>query len=107
MSIFVNRMQGLPKGWKREEVLVVGLAKNKLTETIYISPEGTRIKTKKELMEALGPTWNAPECFDFKTYDPSAVGDISHSVAIFFIFIDFLKSKTIYRGKPQKDEAVK
>jgi len=60
-------MQGLPKGWKREEVLVVGLAKNKLTETIYISPEGTRIKTKKQLMEALGPTWNAPECFDFKT----------------------------------------
>ena len=60
-------MQALPKGWKREEVLVVGLAKHKLTETIYISPEGKRIKTKKELMQALGPTWNAPECFDFKT----------------------------------------
>ena len=102
-------MQGLPKGWKREEVLVVGLAKNKLTETIYISPEGTRIKTKKELMEALGPTWNAPECFDFKTYDPSAiaVGDISHSVAIFFILIDFLKAKTICHRKPPKNEAVK
>lgn len=94
-------MQGLPKGWKREEVLVVGLAKNKLTETIYISPEGTRIKTKKQLMEALGPTWNAPECFDFKTYDPSAVGDISHSIVTFPKSIEFKKN-----WKKPKNEGV-
>ena len=81
-----------------------------LMKLFVLQPKlSNRIKTKKELMEALGPTWNAPECFDFKTYDPSAiaVGDISHSVAIFFILIDFLKAKTICHRKPPKNEAVK
>lgn len=57
----------LPKNWKREEKLREGIGMGKLVQTIYWSPEGKKITSKRELMTELGAEWDAPECFDFKT----------------------------------------
>lgn len=60
----------LPKGWRREEIMWEenrSLNHNSIIKTIYWSPEGKKITTKKELMKELGSEWDAPECFDFKT----------------------------------------
>lgn len=47
-----------------------GIGKGKLVQTIYWSPQGKKITSKKELFKELGQEYqshNAPECFDFKT----------------------------------------
>ncbi|XP_074597252.1 methyl-CpG-binding domain protein 2-like [Brevipalpus obovatus] len=60
------RMENLPKGWRREEVMrPSGLSTGK-TEVFYISPNGMKIKSKRQLQRCLGDGYDLT-AFDFRT----------------------------------------
>ncbi|XP_064619431.1 methyl-CpG-binding domain protein 2-like isoform X2 [Lineus longissimus] len=57
---------GLPKGWKREEVIrKCGLSAGK-TDVYYYSPNGTKIRSKPQLARSLGESFDL-SAFDFRT----------------------------------------
>lgn len=59
-------VQGLPSGWKREEVVRrKGLSAGKI-DVFYSSPDGRRVKTKAQLARILGNKFDLAG-FDFRT----------------------------------------